>query len=553
MYRSAFLRVNALFTLIASCAGALALVAAGLFLMTWAAGAKASQDFPMALQGGWTDLSHNPALNIERLPTTGGKFEHTARFEIAQGGRYVIDFRNGSVLGRFEHRLLDGQDRVVAQAGGGLTSAEPNPFFLRHGREFDLAPGTYRLLTRLESPYFITPPQPYIDTLEHYRQAIKPGNALTLAGLGVFIGLGVFYAVLACARQRWTEGLYAAFIAGNLLYNASGLGVAHELLGIRWFYLNTAPILLSNMAYVGFVMALLRLRATAPRLYALGVAVMLTMACMAGVAVWRPNWAMELCRAGVGAFLAYGLAAGICRARAGDRLARSYLLANVGFAITGSVAITLGGMGDLNTIVVEHVGLVAVTIEVLLLSLVLAFQFGELQRTTAQALATAQAHLRLAQTDSLTGLRNRHAFEEALQALPAQASLTAIDLDGLKHYNDRHGHAQGDRLLREFGAELGRRLDSHATLYRLGGDEFAVLSMLGRRTEVEAAIAAAVQALHHKGFVNAGASWGTGDFTEAGGIDEIQQLADRRMYEHKRQGQAARQASSRTAPSLQQR
>lgn len=407
------------------------------------------------------------------------------------------------------------------------------------------------MLTRLESPYFITPPQPYVDTLDHYRQAIKPGNALTLLGLGVFIGLGTFYAVLAIARQRWTEGLYAAFIGGNLLYNASGLGVAHELLGIRWFHLSSAPILLSNMAYVGFVMALLRLRTTGPRLYRMGLVVLLVMACMAAAAVWRPNWAMEMCRAGVGAFLAYGLAAGILRARAGDRLARSYLLANVGFAITGSVAITLGGMGDLNTIVVEHVGLVAVTIEVLLLSLVLAFQFGELQRATSQALATAQAHLRLAHTDSLTGLRNRHAFEEALRALPAQASLTAIDLDGLKNYNDRHGHAQGDRLLREFATELGQQLGSHAALYRLGGDEFAVIATLGQDTEVETAIGAAVQALHRKGFVDAGASWGTGHFSEVRGIDEIQQLADSRMYEHKRQGQIARKASTHTTPSLQ--
>jgi diguanylate cyclase (GGDEF)-like protein len=464
--------------------------------------------------------------------------------EIIRGGRYVLDFRHGSVLGRFEHRLQNDEGRVVAEVSGGLAAAEAGPFFLRHGREVDLGPGHYQVLTRLESPYFITPPQPYVDTLDHYRQAIKPGNALTLLCLGVFIGLGTFYAVLAAARQQWTEGLYAAFIAGNLLYNASGLGVAHELLGIRWFHLSSAPILLSNMAYVGFVMTLLRLRTTAPRLYRLGLAALLALACMAGVALWRPSWAMEMCRVGVGVFLAYGLTAGILRARAGDRLARSYLLANVGFAITGSVAITLGGMGELNTIVVEHVGLVAVTIEVLLLSLVLAFQFGELQRATGHALATAQAHLRLAHTDSLTGLPNRHAFEEALRALPAPASLTAIDLDGLKEYNDRHGHAQGDRLLCEFGVGLAQGLHSSSVLYRLGGDEFAVIATQGNGGKLDEALVSTVQTLRRNGFANAGASWGTAHLHEVAGIAELQHLADSRMYEHKRQGRTVREADA---------
>ncbi len=547
MHRLALLRVNAVLAFLKLRAQVMARPVLVLGLLAWSGGAMAALAFPVALQGAWTDLSRSPVQAIERLPTTGGTFEHEATLLIARGGRYVIDFRHGAILGRFEHRLLDEQGRVVAQASGGLTSSDPGPFFLRHGREFELAPGHYRLLTRLESPYFITPPQPYVDTLDHYRQAIKPGNALTLLCLGVFIGLGVFYAVLAVARQRWTEGLYAAFIAGNLLYNASGLGVAHELLGIRWFHLSSAPILLSNMAYVGFVMALLRLRTTAPGLYRLGLVVLLVMASMAAVAVWWPNWAMELCRAGVGAFLAYGLAAGILRARAGDRLARSYLWANVGFAITGSVAITLGGMGELNTIVVEHVGLVAVTIEVLLLSLVLAFQFGEMQRATVQALARAQANLRLAHTDSLTGLPNRHAFTDGLRTLPAQASLTAIDLDGLKDYNDRHGHAQGDRLLRAFGAELARRLDDCAILHRLGGDEFAVIAPRGDSAAVEKAVSAAVQALRREGFVNAGASWGTAHLSEVASVDELHQLADSRMYEHKRQGRTGRSSSSNAA------
>ncbi len=84
--------------------------------------------------------------------------------------------------------------------------------------------------------------------------------------------------------------------------------------------------------------------------------------------------------------------------------------------------------------------------------------------------------------DSLTGLRNRRAFEtELAQAIEAarrerrEHSLCYLDLDQFKLVNDTCGHAAGDELLRQLGAVLARELRTHDIFARLGGDEFGVL------------------------------------------------------------------------------
>jgi diguanylate cyclase (GGDEF)-like protein len=50
-----------------------------------------------------------------------------------------------------------------------------------------------------------------------------------------------------------------------------------------------------------------------------------------------------------------------------------------------------------------------------------------------------------------------------------------LDLDRFKEINDALGHQQGDELLRELGARLGRGLGPKETFARLGGDEFGVV------------------------------------------------------------------------------
>jgi diguanylate cyclase (GGDEF)-like protein len=94
----------------------------------------------------------------------------------------------------------------------------------------------------------------------------------------------------------------------------------------------------------------------------------------------------------------------------------------------------------------------------------------------------------LAHTDAITGMGNRHAFNERLSAevqrartLSTRLALVYIDLDNFKTLNDTFGHAAGDGLLRQVARRLQSVVRSTDTIARLGGDEFAVIL----RTELD--------------------------------------------------------------------
>lgn len=88
----------------------------------------------------------------------------------------------------------------------------------------------------------------------------------------------------------------------------------------------------------------------------------------------------------------------------------------------------------------------------------------------------------LAQTDGLTGLFNRRAFDDELGVAAARAeryrrdlSLIVLDVDNFKQLNDEYGHPAGDAVLRAVAQVLldkSRRID---TVARIGGEEFALV------------------------------------------------------------------------------
>jgi diguanylate cyclase (GGDEF)-like protein len=487
-----------------------------------------------------TDPHATGLTPVAKVPPSGGRFWFVADFSIQQDGRYVIDFKNTAIIDRFRHRIYDSAGREILTFEGGFSSNEDNPFFLRHGRELELKAGNYRIVSKLESPFYLAMPDPYIDTLTHYRQAIKIPNALTLLGLGVFLGLGIYYAALALVRNRRAERMYALFILGNLLFNGSALLVFPQLLDMHWIYLVSLPILFSNIAYILFVMALLEIEpASHPRLYKIGRFILGVMCTLLLAAAFLPHWSLEFDRYGVGLFLLYGLSAGIIRARQGSISARLYLVAIGVFFVLGGVAITQAQLSGIYTLYIEHVGLLAVAVEVILLALVLSYQFAQLHFEKEQALARMEVSNRIAHTDALTGLANRYALDIELELLPSTASLTFLDLDGLKYYNDQFGHARGDELLRGFAGHLSAFLDNEGRLFRIGGDEFAITLRGGDFKRIEAVLYDTMACLHTGGFEFAGVSAGTAFLHEAHNRSELKHLADTRMYENKRKRKQA--------------
>ncbi|AOV07260.1 hypothetical protein BI350_06715 [Sporosarcina ureilytica] len=87
--------------------------------------------------------------------------------------------------------------------------------------------------------------------------------------------------------------------------------------------------------------------------------------------------------------------------------------------------------------------------------------------------------IHLALHDSLTGLKNRAAFEmeirKRLSRKHEHVALMMIDMDNFKQVNDRLGHAEGDRILVETAKIIQKVVGDKNVVARIGGDEFVVV------------------------------------------------------------------------------
>lgn len=101
----------------------------------------------------------------------------------------------------------------------------------------------------------------------------------------------------------------------------------------------------------------------------------------------------------------------------------------------------------------------------------------------------------MAFTDPLTGLGNRLAFEQCLQAeysrfLRSHESFCLImgDIDHFKRINDNKGHQAGDAVLQHVAETLRKRLRRQDSVFRWGGEEF-MLVIIGAKEEYIASVA----------------------------------------------------------------
>ncbi len=108
----------------------------------------------------------------------------------------------------------------------------------------------------------------------------------------------------------------------------------------------------------------------------------------------------------------------------------------------------------------------------------------------------------LADSDALTGVRNRRLLEQELfvavkrcQRYGEHAALLLLDLDDLKVINDTHGHKVGDDVLRAVARAIEGRVRGSDSIARLGGDEFAVLMSHADRSAAEALVGELAQAI----------------------------------------------------------
>ena len=91
--------------------------------------------------------------------------------------------------------------------------------------------------------------------------------------------------------------------------------------------------------------------------------------------------------------------------------------------------------------------------------------------------------LLISNTDELTGLYNRHAYDNDIQKIEGSTLnddfvIISMDSNGLKTINDNLGHAAGDEMLKGTAECIKRHFKHIGRCYRMGGDEFTVIARI---------------------------------------------------------------------------
>ena len=303
---------------------------------------------------------------------------------------------------------------------------------------------------------------------------------------GVGIALIVYNLMLWSALRLRFLLYYCAMVSATLLYGLSSSGALAWLLPwidnndrLRLNYLLLALAGVSAMTFVrhffevGVLPTWLRrwIAVTSCAVFATGL----------GFALFAPHALALLDRLfslSVLAMLAAMPATIYCAWRARSQFLRLFLIAwSAPFLF--AVLRTAHGLG----LVPHHFWLDnstvgAMMIEALISSLAVAYRINALSAERDHARERAQVATALADTDPLTGLRNRRAFlREAIRADGAAVvqQLALIDIDHFKRINDRLGHDAGDEVLTRIAAILTDFSGPNWQVARLGGEEFGLL------------------------------------------------------------------------------
>lgn len=172
---------------------------------------------------------------------------------------------------------------------------------------------------------------------------------------------------------------------------------------------------------------------------------------------------------------------------------------------------------------------------------------SEASAALARAYSHRDAEAR-ASTDALTGLPNRHYFDEYVSLLARRrragdaVGILMVDIDKFKVLNDTYGHGVGDEVLRAVAEAIVLAVREDDVPARFGGEEFVVLLRNpdpGVALEVGERIRAAIRSLDlaHLGVSGVSVSVGVAVATESDEpVEDVIATADRAMYRAKRAG-----------------
>lgn len=176
-------------------------------------------------------------------------------------------------------------------------------------------------------------------------------------------------------------------------------------------------------------------------------------------------------------------------------------------------------------------------------------KLGDMEQETADLRQCVERARAEAFTDALTGLHNRHAFDNRLDQEFARwdryrnpLSMIVLDVDHFKRVNDTYGHLAGDKVLQVIGTHLKRATRKVDFAARYGGEEFVILlpevDLKGAKMVAERIRGEIEAKPFHSGDnrVNITVSCGVASFREGDGRKTPFGRADEALYLAKRSG-----------------
>ena len=158
---------------------------------------------------------------------------------------------------------------------------------------------------------------------------------------------------------------------------------------------------------------------------------------------------------------------------------------------------------------------------------------------------------RLANTDPLTGTSNRRAlfnrFQDLTQQIPDfHCTVSILDIDHFKRYNDEYGHDFGDSVLKTFAEQVRVQLADRAIFARIGGEEFCVVDYSGSSEVAKDKLQGALDMVRDLQLatpktetVNITFSAGVAEYGKDGEtLDDLLKNADRALYYAKANGRS---------------
>jgi diguanylate cyclase (GGDEF)-like protein len=153
----------------------------------------------------------------------------------------------------------------------------------------------------------------------------------------------------------------------------------------------------------------------------------------------------------------------------------------------------------------------------------------------------------LAKYDRLTGLYNRHFFEDQYEFIKEKAlrynetfNVVMFDVDDLKKVNDLYGHFVGDQVIRKIALEMQTSSRKSDLIARFGGDEIIAILFASDADELNLKFSKLQTKLLENPIeffderIHCSFSFGIASFPKEGQqFDELLKIADARMYINK--------------------